>query len=288
MNKFLKTISHIIPDRIYIDIKFLKFFGKVVNYKSPLTYNEKLQWLKLYDRRPLYTLVVDKYLVKDYVSKIIGEEHVIPVLGKWDNFDEINFDELPNQFVLKCNHDCGGIVICRDKSQFDREKAKQIINHHLKTNYYWEHREWPYKNVKPVIFAEKYMVDESGYELKDYKWFCFDGEPKILFIAQDRSKPNEETKFDFYDMDFNLLPFTNGHPNSNTKRTRPQGFEEMKALASKLSAEFPHVRIDFYNINGQIYFGEYTLFHWSGFVKFEPNEWDYTLGSWIHLPKKNN
>ena len=160
------------------------------------------------------------------------------------------------------------------------------MEEHLKENYYWQHREWPYKDVKPCIFAEKYMVDESGYELKDYKWFCFDGEPKVLFIAQDRENENEDTKFDFYDMAFNHLPIKNGHPNANAIKEKPDGFEEMYNLAQVLSKGIPHVRVDFYNINGKIYFGELTLFHWSGFVKFEPKEWDKIFGDWIKLPKE--
>lgn len=230
--------------------------------------------------------MVDKYRVKKYVKEKIGSQYVIPCLGVWNHFDEIDFDSLPEQFVLKTNHDCGGVVVCKDKSGFDFKAAKKKLEHHLKNNYYWEHREWPYKDVKRVIFAEKYMVDESGYELKDYKWFCFDGEPRFLFIAQDRDNVEEDTKFDFYDMEFNLMPFTNGHPNSGVKREIPIGFDKMKKLAAKLSEGMPHVRVDFYNINGKIYFGEMTFFHWSGFVKFEPEEWDYKLGSYIRLPVK--
>ncbi len=281
-----KRICRILPDKVYLNLKFFMNFGEFVNFSDPQTYNEKLQWLKLYNRNPFYNIIVDKYRVKDYVAKVIGEEHVIKLLGVWSHFDEIDFDKLPDQFVLKCNHDCGGLVICKDKSKFDKVFAKKILERHLKNNYYWEHREWPYKDVKSLIFAEEYMVDESGYELKDYKWFCFNGEPKALFIAQDRDNPDEETKFDFYDMEFNHLPIKNGHPNANVVKEKPAGFETMKVLASKLSKDIPHVRVDFYNINGNIYFGEMTLFHWSGFVKFEPKEWDYTFGSWIQLPKK--
>lgn len=288
--QILKKIFRIVPDKIYLNIKFLKNFGKLINFTHPRTYNEKLQWLKVYDRNPFYNIIVDKYRVKEYVTKKIGEEHVIKLLGVWDKFDDIDFDSLPNQFVLKCNHDCGGLVICKDKGTFDIIAAKKKLESHLKNNYYWDHREWPYKDVKPLIFAEEYMVDESGYELKDYKFFCFNGEPKVLFIAQDRDNVNEETKFDFYDMDFNHLPIKNGHPNANVIQEKPAGFEKMKELGMKLSKGIPHVRVDFYNINGRIYFGEMTLFHWSGFVKFEPSEWDTIFGNWIKLPlrKKYN
>lgn len=274
------------PDKKYLKVLYRVRMGKKLNLSNPQTFNEKLQWLKLYDRKPQYTQMVDKYEVKKYVADIIGEEYIIPTLGVWDKFEDIDFDSLPNQFVLKCTHDSGGLVICTDKSKFDYKSAKKKINKCLKRNYYYLNREWPYKDVKPRIIAEKYMVDESGYELKDYKLFCFGGESKLMFIATDRSNPDEETKFDFYDMDFNHLQIKNGHPNSNKDIAIPNSFEEMKVLASKLSKGIPQIRVDFYNINGKIYFGELTLFHWSGLVHFEPEEWDYKLGEWIELPKE--
>lgn len=280
-------LGRFIPDRWWIQLKYRQWFGRFCNLKSPQTFNEKLQWLKLNDRRPEYSKMVDKYEVKKYVSEIIGDEYVFPVVGgPWNSFDEIDFSLLPDQFVLKTTHDCGGILICKDKTKFDIDKARKFINTHLKTNYYLTSREWPYKNVKPRIFAEQYMEDESGYELKDYKWFCFNGNPKALFIAMDRGVEGEETKFDFYDDNFNHLPFTNGHPNSPKPAPKPVGFDKMKELASKLSEGIPHVRVDFYDINGHIYFGELTFYHWSGMVPFEPEEWDYTFGSWIKLPEK--
>ena len=261
------------------------FFGRFCNFKNPQTYNEKLQWLKLHDRNPIYSTMVDKYEAKKYVAEIIGEECIIPTIGIWNKFEEIDFNSLPNQFVLKCTHDSGGLVICRDKTKLDIEAARKKINKSLNRNYYHMHREWPYKNVTPRIIAEQYMEDESGYELKDYKWFCFDGHPKALFIAKDRGVEGEETKFDFYNEDFVHLPFTNGHPNSPDPVSKPTSFDEMKKLAGKLSNGFPHLRVDFYDINGKIYFGELTLYHWSGMVPFEPEEWDYIFGSWIKLPQ---
>ena len=270
-------------DKKYLEKVFECIMGKELDLDNPQTFNEKLQWLKLYDRKPEYTTMVDKYAVKKYVADIIGEEYIIPTLGVWNHFDEIDFDKLPNQFVLKCTHDSGGLVICKDKNKLDLKAAKQKIEKSLKQNYYWFGREWPYKDVKPRIIAEKYMIDESGYELKDYKFFCFNGEPKMMFIATDRGS---DTKFDFYDIDFNHLPFTNGHPNANKKIKRPKNYSKMLALAAKLSFGIPHVRVDFYNINGKIYFGELTFFHWSGLVPFEPEEWDYKLGNWLKLPEK--
>lgn len=283
MNRNLETITHILPDKLYLKLKYYQRMGKKLNLDNPKTFNEKLQWLKLYDRNPLYTKLVDKYEVRRYIANSIGEEYLIPLLGVWDNFDEIDFDILPNQFVLKCTHDSGGLIICKDKTKLDISLVKNKINRCLSYNYYWHGREWPYKNVKPQIIAEQYMVDYSSYELKDYKYFCFDGVPRAMFIATDRSRPNVETKFDFYDMNFNHMPFTNGHPNSEVEIKCPDGFEKMKKLAAILSKGIPQVRVDFYNINGRIYFGELTLSHWSGFTPFSPEEWDLKFGEWIHL-----
>lgn len=270
-------------DEAYLKMLYRVKMKESLDLEHPQTYNQKLQWLKLYDRKPEYTQMVDKYEAKKYVARIIGEEHIIPTLGVWERFEDIDFDKLPNQFVLKCTHDSGGLVICKDKVQLNKEKARTLITSCLKNNYFWGLREWQYKNVRPRIIAEQYMEDESG-ELKDYKFFCFDGEAKAMFIATDRSNPNEETKFDFYDMDFKHLPFTNGHPNATKSIKKPRGFDEMKILAAELSKGIPHVRVDLYDINGHIYFGEMTFSHWSGFVPFVPAEWDTTFGSWIKLP----
>ena len=283
IKKLATGVGRLIPDKTYLNIRFKKVFGRSVNWKDPKSYSEKLQWLKVYDRKPIYTTMVDKYEAKQYVAKKIGDEYIIPTLGVWDKVSDINFDALPDQFVLKCTHDSGGLVICPDKSKLDIDEAKKKLAHSLKQNFFWSGREWPYKNVKPRIIAEKYMVDESGYELKDYKFFCFDGEPKALFIASDRQVEGEETKFDFFDMEFNHLPFTNGHPNATHPVKRPDSFEKMKELAATLSEDIPQLRVDFYDINGQIYFGELTFFHHSGLETFDPEEWDYKFGEWIKL-----
>lgn len=273
------------PDKIYLKWYFYSRVGYKLDLNNPKTFNEKLQWLKLNNRKPEMVKMVDKVDAKEYVAKIIGEEYIIPTLGVYDSVDEIDFDKLPNQFVLKCTHDSGGIVICSDKSKLDIEAAKAKLLSGLKVNYYYQNREWPYKQVKPRIIAEQYMVDESGYELKDYKFFCFDGEVKLLFIASDRGSKTEETKFDFFDTDFNHLPFLNGHPNATKPIDRPKGFEKMKQIAARLSQGQPHLRVDLYDINGRIYFGELTFYHWSGMTPFEPKEWDYKLGEWIQLPR---
>ena len=174
--------------------------------------------------------------------------------------------------------------MCSDKSKLNIEAAKKKLQHGLEKSYYYQNREWPYLNVKPRIIAEQYMVDESGYELKDYKFFCFNGKVELLFIATDRGSKTEETKFDFFDSSFNHLPFTNGHPNASKVLRKPDGFEEMKEIAAKLSKGHPHLRVDLYNVKGRIYFGELTFFHFSGMVPFEPKEWDYKLGEMIKLP----
>lgn len=292
MNKYFLSHSLIVKlmslvsDKTYIKIKWKKWMDYELNLDNPRTFNEKLQWIKLYDHNPLYTELVDKCRVKQYVIEKIGSEYVIPLLGQWDNVDEIEWEKLPNQFVIKCSHDSGSMVLCKDKSKLDVEAAKKKLNGCLKRNYYWESREWPYKNVKPQIFAEAYMEDEHG-ELRDYKWFCFDGVPKAMFVASDRQKNGEETKFDFYDENFNHLPITNGHPNSSTFIEKPKGFDIMKELASKLSKGLPEVRMDFYDVNGKVYFGEFTFFHWGGLMPFEPREWDLKFGDWIKLPNKH-
>src|SRR5690554_6695477 len=180
------VIQKFVPAEIYIKIQYKNYIGKNLNLRNPKTFNEKLQWLKLYDRNPLYTNLVDKYKVREFISQTIGEEYLIPLLGVWDKFDEIDFGELPNKFVLKPNHTSGDVFICKDKTKVNFDELRTKVNAWLEREYYWEHREWPYKNIKPRIFAEKYMVDESGVELKDYKFFCFNGEPKALYVATDR------------------------------------------------------------------------------------------------------
>lgn len=262
--------------------------GYNLNLENPQTFNEKLQWLKLYDRRPEYTKMVDKVEAKEYVANIIGDEYIIPTLAVYDCIEDIDFDALPRQFVMKCTHDSGGIIICRNKDAFDRKAAIRKLTRGLKKNYFLQNREWPYKNIKPRIIVEQYMTNsiEPIDELSDYKWFCFDGEPKAMFIATDRFLKGEETKFDFYDTEFRHLPFTNGHPNATKTIVKPHSFDAMKSLATKLSQGLPQVRVDFYDVNGHIYFGELTFFHWSGLTPFEPIEWDYKFGEYLKLPKK--
>ncbi len=283
MKEFIKKLLKLLPDYIFLQIKYRYKFNKKLDLKKPQTFNEKLQWLKLYDRNPEYTKMVDKYEAKKYVANIIGEEYIIPTLGVYDKFEDINFATLPNQFVIKCTHDSGGLIICKDKTKLNIKEARKKINKSLKRNYFYTGREWPYKNVKPRIIAEQYMVDESGTELKDYKFFCFNGEPKLLFVAKDRPYA---TKFNYYDMDFKKLPFKQHYENFNDYIEKPKGFEKMVELSKKLSKDIPHVRVDFYDINGKVYFGELTFYHFSGFEKFEPEKWDRKLGDMLKLPKE--
>lgn len=276
-----RKVFNWMPDEMYLKIQYRLALHKRLDLKNPVTYNDKIQWLKIHDRKPEYTMMVDKYAVRKYIAETIGEQYLIPMVGgPWDKFEDIDFDGLPDQFVLKCNHDSGGLVICKDKSKLDKRAAEKKIKKSLSRNFYWGTREWPYKDVKPCIYAEKYMVDDSGYELKDYKFFCFNGIPKVMFIATDR---NVSTKFDFFDMDFNHLPFTNGHPCAKVPPQKPKCFEEMKRLAGILSTGIKQLRVDFYEINGAVYFGELTFSHWSGMVPFEPEEWDRKLGEWIEI-----
>ena len=278
-----KYFLRFIPDVVWLKLRFRMRMGRTLNLKNPQTYNEKLQWLKLHNRNPLYTKLVDKYEVRKYVAEKIGEEYLVPLLGVWDKFEDIDFDKLPNQFVLKCTHDSGGLVICKDKAKLDIQAAKKKITRCMKINYYWAFREWPYKNVKPRIIAEKYMEDSVDGELRDYKFFCFSGIAKVLFIATNRCKEDEETSFDFFDINYKHLDLTNGHPNAKTLPHKPATFETMKKLSEKLSENFPQVRCDFYEVNGKTYFGELTFAHWGGFVPFNPEEYDLEFGRWIKI-----
>lgn len=271
-----------INDKTYLKLLYYSKIGKKLNLNNPKTFNEKLQWLKLYDRKPEYTTMVDKFASKKFVADRIGEEYIVPCLGgPWYSFDEIDFDTLPEKFVLKTNHDSGGVVLCRDKKAFDREKAKAFLEKHLKREYYWLCREWPYKDVKPCIFAEEYMKDAGNDFLPVYKIMCFNGEPKIIQTIQNDKQPNET--IDYFDTEWNVLPFRQNFPNSANPLPKPENLDKMLELAKVLTNGKNFIRVDFYVINGEIYFSEYTFFSDAGFAKFEPDEWDYTLGEWISI-----
>ncbi len=270
------------PDKEYLEKKFYVTMGYPLDLNNPQTFNEKLQWLKLYDRKPEYTMMVDKYKVREYIKEKLGEEYLIPLLGVWDKAEDIDFDKLPNQFVLKCNHNSGlGMYICKDKSKLTQKEIKVIRKNLIKglqQDYYLTGREWPYKNVPRKIIAEKYMEDETG-QLRDYKFYCFNGEPKIIMINSDREIG--KTKADYFDMDFNWIDLKWGYEHALIKPSKPINFKKMKELAVVLSKNIPELRVDFYEVNNKIYFGELTFFDGSGFDKIEPKEWDKKIGDWI-------
>ncbi len=272
-----------LPDALYLKIMFRLKMGYSLDLKAPKTFNEKLQWLKLYNRKPEYTKMVDKYEAKKIAERILGKEYVIPTLGVWDRFEDIDFSTLPDRFVLKTTNGGGGggVVICRDKKNLDKASAASILNRSLHKSIYKNFREWPYKNIKPRIIAEKFMVDESG-ELRDYKFYCFKGEPKVFLVASERFS-GHSTYFDYFDMDGNHLPFTQGGENNPILPKLPSTFEEMRQVAQELSQGIPHVRIDLYSVDDKVYFGEFTFFDSSGYEKFSPNEWDEVFGKWINL-----
>ena len=286
VSNFLKFL----PDKLYLSLRYRCKMGQWINWDNPKTFSEKLQWLKVYNRKHEHTMMVDKYSVKKYVADLIGEEHVIPTLGVWDTTEDIQWDLLPDQFVLKCTHDSGSVVICRDKNTFNKRAAKAKLESAMNHNFFWIGREYPYKNVKPRIICEQLMKDDKSEDLVDYKFFCFNGLPKVLFYASERfTSKDKVAKFDFYDMDLNHLPIKSyGHENSAIPPSvSPENFSKMKDLCRILSNGYPHVRVDLYVINDKIYFGELTFHHDGGFVQLEPEEWNNTFGDWIELPINN-
>ena len=279
-------------DKLYLRLLFRVKKGVWPNLNAPKTFNEKLQWLKLYNRKPEYTTMVDKYAVKEYVASRIGEQYVIPTLGMWDTLDKIEWDKLPAQFVLKTTHGGGGcgVVIVKDKTKLDIEKTKSILSNSLKSDIYSYYREWPYKNVPKRIIAEQFMTSvkpDLAKDLPDYKFYCFNGEPKFVMVATGRYEG--DVRFDYFDMDWNKLPLVWDNPNSNLKILAPCCFEEMKDICRKLTKDIPHVRCDLYLVDDKPYFGELTFFDASGFSKFEEPEWDEKIGDLLDLSniKKN-
>lgn len=279
MRGFFKNMN----DKEYLSWLYRARMGSLPDLNHPKSFNEKLQWLKLNDRKPEYTEMVDKYLAKKYVEKRIGEKYIIPTLGVWDEFDQIEFEKLPDQFVLKTTHDSGGVVICKDKANFDKAAAKRKLEKSLKRNYYWAEREWPYKNVKPRIIAENYLSFLNGSDLVEYKVFCFNGKPALFLICKGEGHTDERTN-DFYDLEFNHIPVTVTCPNAKEKCQKPDEYEELLELSRKLAKNTYQLRVDLYVINHKIYFGELTFFHDSGCCKFNPPEWDKRFGDMLKLP----
>lgn len=284
----LMRFNFFFPDKLYLSLLFRCKMGYWMDWKKPKTFSEKLQWLKLYDRNPEYTRLVDKYAVKDFVAKTIGEEYIIPTLGVWDRPEDIDWESLPQKFVLKTTHGGGGggVVICKDKAIFDKNQAIETLKRSFKSLIYRTLREWPYKNIKRKVIAEAYLEDSITEELRDYKFFCFNGEVKYLFVATGRQKYSEPF-FNFFDADYHSLNIQQGHPRSEDLPAKPLCFDEMKVAASKLSKGLKQVRIDLYEVNGKVYFGEITFFHFAGVVPFNPEKWDYKFGEMIKLPFEN-
>ena len=252
---------------------------------NPRTFNEKMAWIKLYDHNPLYHTLVDKYAVKEVVASKIGWEHVAKPLKVFDSYKEFDFSQLPAPpFVIKSVH-YGTPIVIRKESDIDKVRIMKILKKQSSTSGSKTNMEWGYKDVKPRVLVEEYLSDGSEDNiLNDYKFWCFNGAPTYMYITN----KGVIVKENFYDMDFNHLPFTNGHENATREVKKPKGFEEMKRLAGVLSQGLPHVRVDFYDINGKVYFGEMTFYHWSGFMPFEPEEWDYKFVEWIKLPAKQS
>lgn len=274
---------HFLSDKTYLKIRYYIEFGKRLDLKNPKTFNEKLNWLKLYDRNPEYPKMSDKFEVREYIKEKIGEEYLIPLLGVWNNFAEIDFNSLPNQFVLKCTHDSGSVVICKDKSNFDIEKARKKINAKMKKNLYWWAREWVYKDLNPRIIAEKYMEDDIHKDILDYKFFCFNGEPKYIYISKNMSN-HENASMCFCDMSYNKAPFgRTDYKEMKCVPEKPIAFDKMKELSKILSENHKFLRVDFYNINGKVYFGELTFYTAAGYTQWTPKEWDLELGKMLNI-----
>lgn len=303
LNKIIKGIKNpysallvLLPGSFwnrFEDEKYLRFvyrarIGKPLNLEAPRTFNEKLQWMKLYDRKPEYTMMADKYAVREYVAKTIGEEYLIPLLGVWDDPDEIDFDALPDQFVLKCNHNSGlGMCICKDKSKLDIENVKVALRKGLQQDYYKHGREWPYKNISRKIVCEEFLIDD-GKELADYKVHNFNGEPKFILVCRDRFGETGLTE-DFFTETWDHMDVKRPNiPNAKNQIPKPEELEQMLQLSKKLAAQIPFARTDFYIVNHKIYFGEITFFPASGTKTFEPEHYDALFGSWIILPERTD
>jgi len=273
-------------DRSYLEYLYRHKMKKKISLnrdnKDLLLYTEKIQWLKLYDRQPEYTDMADKYNVRKYVAQTIGEEYLIPCYGVWDKFEDIPFDALPDQFVLKCTHDCGSVMFCKDKTSFNIDKARKHFNKFLSRNYYWRSRQWTYKNIKPRIIAEKLIIDKPGVDLPDYKIYCFDGEPKIIGVDLNRFS---DRKRNVFNTNWESLPLSINFPSlTELIVPKPKHFELLLELAKKLSAGKIFVRIDMYVVNDNFYFGELTFYPLSGYQKLAPPEWNRTFGDWMTLP----
>jgi len=286
--KIVHNMHKCLSDEKYLKLLFRVQMGYPLNLNNPKSFNEKIQWLKLYDRKPLYTTLVDKIDVKRYVASIIGEEHIIKTLAIWNNINDIDISKLPNKFVLKCNNGAGnnGVVICKDKSTFDLNAAKKRLEKGMRRDGWMFLKEWPYKNVNRRFFAEEYVESENE-ALRDYKLLVYNGRVQNLFVVFER-ETNRNPYINFYDREWNLLPFERDHPNYNKSIASPKYLKEMITLAEQLAKDIPFVRVDFYCNFDKVLFGEMTFYPGSGFESFQPIEWDYKLGDLIKLPSHTN
>lgn len=288
-NRFLRRVAfHLASFPIVYDKSAIKFQYKLLtkkrlDLKNPKTFNEKLNWMKLYYRKPLLTTMADKFGVKEYVKELIGEDYVIPLIGVYEKWDEIDFSKLQAPFVIKTTHSSGMVIVVRNMKDFDLENAKKRVNKSLKRKYFYSCREWPYKNIKPRIIIEKFVKDSKEENLPVYKFFCFDGEPFLVQTIKN-DKTSYET-IDYFDMDWKLLELKQNFENSEVPLDKPANFEEMKKLAKKLSVNQPFVRVDLYSVDGRIYFSEFTFFSDAGYQVFHPEKWDLILGEKIPLEK---
>lgn len=274
-----KGLLNWLPDKVYLKIIFRANMGYKLNLTNPKTFSEKLQWIKVYKRESIWSKMVDKYEVREYIAETIGKQYLIPSLGVYNTFEEIDFDKLPQKFVLKCTHDSGGLIICKDKNRLDKDFAKKKIEKCLNKNYFYWGREWPYKNVKPRIVCEEFISDSDNTP-DDYKVLCFNGKAKLIELHRGRFDNHTQ---DFYDINWNKTDISQDGITSDIIYERPNKLEEMIRLSEKIAQGIPHVRIDWFIINDKLYFGEITFFDGSGLDPFDKKEYDYMLGSWINL-----
>lgn len=281
-----KGFFNFLSDKTFLKLAFWARLNQKLDLDNPISLNEKIQWLKLHDRKELYAKIVDKYAVREFIKNTLGEEYLVPLVGgPWNSFDEIDFDLLPSSFVLKTTHDSGGVVVVPDKSKMDKVVAKKKIMKSMKNNYFYPNREWPYKSITPKIIAEEYLVDSSGSELKDYKIICFNGKPENVMVCTGRIL--NQVKFYFFDWNWKFLPLNYGDEllPSDFSIPRPKKLDEMKSIATKLSEGYDLIRIDLYEANNQIYFGEMTLYPDSGFDQDITKETDLMFGKKLHLTR---
>lgn len=283
--KYILRQCHFLPDELFLSLNYFFSLGKILNLKHPCSFNEKLQWLKLHDRKPEYSMMVDKIEAKKYVAKIVGSDYIIPTLSEYNTVEDVDINHLPDRFVLKCTHDSGGVVVCKDKKHFDIKSTTKLLKKSLCCNFYWRGREWPYKNIKPRILAEEFISD-NVQDLIDYKFFCFDGNPKLVMTKQVIDKKNKY--MDFYDMNWHRISLgSKSYQRFPHTLPIPSKFREMTDIAARLSSGHIFLRVDLYLVDNKVYFSELTFTPADGLMPFNSPKWENILGSWIKLPTDN-